>query len=257
LIATPDPKLTSRPLPPERSRPWWIASIALILVGTGAAILWWRNSVAQSQGNMLDGQLTVLVRPPDRNIEPVGILEPGAVPVPHGGAMCLDARLKEPAFIYLIWIDAAGQIMPLYPWNNESLEVKDVDEPPPERRATKLVFSPLLGRNWTFGNTAGTETLLLLARRTPLPRETQIGTLVKSLPAPPTLDDQKYVCTVSSRAPGKPGVAHKAAGLSIKDVPLSNFIAPFGDHFELVCAVQFAHAEDGKSGRTGEERLAK
>src|SRR5439155_23003064 len=88
----------------------------------------------------LSRTLTVLVRPPDRTVEPVPVSDPGALPVQSSGAMTIDVELDEPAFIYLVWIDAEGRILPLYPWNNETLEIKDLSAPPPLRRATKRIF---------------------------------------------------------------------------------------------------------------------
>ena len=98
--------------------------------------------------------------------------------------MTIDVELAEPAFIYLVWIDSEGHVLPLYPWNNEVFEIKDLSEPPPLRRATKRIFSPLLGRTWTFGSRGGTETVLLFVRRTALPHDVQLGALLKSPPTP-------------------------------------------------------------------------
>src|SRR5205807_2109029 len=94
-----------------------------VIIGGAAALAWWHNAPAKHSPKALDGKLTVLVRPPDRTIDPVPIDQPGALPVVSGGAMCIDAQLDEPAFIYLVWIDSQGRALPLYPWNNETLEV--------------------------------------------------------------------------------------------------------------------------------------
>jgi hypothetical protein len=213
------------------------------------------GSSAGSSAAPLRGQLTVLVRPPDRTLEPVSIAEPGSLPVQSGGAMCLDARLEEPAYIFIVWVDSGGTIVPLYPWNNESVEVTDADQPPPERRATKLVFSPLLGRNWTFGNQPGTETLLLLARRTPLPKETRIGQLLddfaKSRPAVAGSETVNMVYDAATKT--ATNVASKSGGEKESTgsegaqppEPLRERLARLGEHFELVQVVQFAHRETG------------
>src|SRR3954453_16978550 len=164
-----------------RVRRWLIFFPFGFVIGGAVALAWWHNAPAKQEvkavdGQALSGKLTVLVRPPDRTIDPVPIDQPGALPVVSGGAMCIDAQLDEPAFIYLIWIDSQGQVLPLYPWNNETLEVTDINEPVPTRRASKLVFSPLLGRVWTFGDQPGMETVVVLARSTPLPGDVQLGT---------------------------------------------------------------------------------
>jgi len=258
LIADSDPNQSIHPAPPIRSQRWWIATAALLIVGAGATFFWWRNSIAQSRANLLNSQLTVLVRPPDRNIEPVSVMEPGADPVRNGGAMCLDARLKEPAYIYLIWIDAAGQTMPLYPWNNESLEIKDADEPPPERRATRLVFSPLLGRSWTIGSEPGLETVLLLTRRNPLPADVKLASLIALAKREPVLQRSSNSGSPKSEASNKSVTFIKMTraktdvsviddGKPQSDIvtyteePLVSILMHLKPHFDLIQAVQFAH----------------
>ncbi len=189
------------------------------------------GSCAPTKPQPLSGQLNVLVRSADRRVEPVPVDQPGAVPLQSGGAMCLDATFSEPAFAYLVWFNSTGQIIPLYPWNNETLEIKDIDQPPPKRRAGKLIFSPLLGKSWTFGDQPGTETVLLLARRTPLTPDTHLGDLLKSLPAPPPLEPSQTLRTASHPATTPPG----------SPPPLAAFLELLAKHFELVQIVQFAH----------------
>jgi hypothetical protein len=184
----------------------------------------------------LSGKLNVLVRPPDRTLDPIAVEQAGAAPVQSGGAMCIDANLDEPAFIYIVWFNSEGQILPLYPWNNERLEVTDVNQPPPVRRAGKLVFSPLLGGNWTFGDKPGTETVVLLARRTPLPEGIEIGKLLKSEGVPSVVGSPNEVVKVEL------GGAAKSEKGPVQG-PLAEFLTPLAEHFELVQAVQFGHAD--------------
>src|SRR5262245_17317367 len=152
----------------------WVAPL-LQLVAAALVVL---PGCGPPKAATLDGKLTVLVRPADRTIEPVPLEQAGSLPVQSGGAMVLDAQLSEPAYMYFVWLDSEGRVLPFYPWNNETLEVEDINEPPPARRPSKLVFSPLLGRAWNFGSQGGSETVLLLARRTPLPTETKLGSLI-------------------------------------------------------------------------------
>jgi hypothetical protein len=114
------------------------------------------------------------------------------------------------------------------------LEVTDVNQPPPVRRAGKLVFSPLLGGNWTFGDQSGPETVVLLARRTPLAEGTELGKLLRSEAAPSVVGGPSEVAKVEL-AGAPQGKKRSAQG------PLAEFLAPWAEHFELVQAVQFAH----------------
>jgi hypothetical protein len=199
----------------------------------------------------LSGQLTVLVRPPDRTIEPISLDRPEALPVQSGGAMCLDVHLNEPAYIYLVWIDSAGQLVPLYPWNNERLETTDIDQPPPARRPSKLVFSPLLGKTWTFSDHPGAETVLLLASRTPVPPDLKISKLLRT-PPPSAVERVTEVVEVQHQGLGKaksPDATSSnrvTAGMLAKEIPLSDYLAPLDDYFDFIKAVQFSHAESSE-----------
>jgi hypothetical protein len=199
------------------------------------------TSCSSPKPPLLSGQLNVLVRPRDRTSEPISIDNPGALPVQSSGAMCLDVQLNQPAYIYLVWIDASGKFIPLYPWNNETLDVTDIDTPPPERRPGKLIFSPLLGKSWTFGEKPGSETVLLLARTAPLPKDGHLGEILKRLPEPPALEPSEILATLHSTKP-----LGSTKGLAEGNARLAAFVQPLNDHFDLVQAVQFAHAAESE-----------
>ena len=186
----------------------------------------------------LAGAFTVLVRPPDRTNEPVSVDTPGALPVQSGGAMCLDVNLKEPAFLYLVWITAGGQTLPLYPWNNETLEITDISQAPPQRRATKHIFSPMLGRTWTFGPNSGVETVIFLARRTALPEGFELSSL---LPSPPTPQFDDANTPVKLRLPRAAKQAD-ATKMDANESALATYLQRLAKHFDLIEAIQFPHA---------------
>jgi len=177
-------------------------------------------------------------------IEPVPISDPDALPVKSGGAMLIDVELDEPAFIYLIWINPKGEILPLYPWNNETLEITDIKQPPPVRRATKRIFSPLLGRSWTFGDRNGAETVILLARRSALPENIQLAKSLTSPPIPKFDNPTDHIVVRIPISDAKNGASATPGSESNKTAPAAYF-EPLKQHFDLIEACQFAH-EDKK-----------
>ena len=203
------------------------------------------GSSAQPVAAGPSAKLSVLVRTADRRMEPVAVEEKGALPVKDGGAMYLEVQLPRPAFVYLVWIDCRGRVLPLYPWNNQELEVADVDQPPPVRRATDRVFSPLLGRDWAFAEGKGTEIVLLLVRREALPADVKLGALLQeiatdSFQTPRELsklglapDKRTLVDLLESGA----GTETPATG----DEALAKAMRALGEHFDEVQAVCFAH----------------
>jgi hypothetical protein len=172
--------------------------------------------------------------------------EAGALPVRAGDWMSMEVRFNQPAFTYLVWLDCQGQAVPLYPWNYDSIEVKDLNQPPPARRPSKVIISPTLGTGWKFGQRGGLETVLLLARRTPLSEDTRLGSLLGTLPtAKVRLRDEVAVFgleggsdSVSTLLASNRGPEEEARAA---DEPLRALLVRLRDHFDLIRAVRFAH----------------
>lgn len=193
----------------------------------------------------LAGHLTVTLRSahggPSRSLA-----DPGAVPAGHGDLFTVDARLSEPAFIYLVWLSADARIVPLYPWNDNTLEVHDVASPPPTRRPTHFVMCPAQSSSWTLGQQEGTETLLLLARRQPLSDAPALAKLLAEaqLPSDPSLTQPQWV-TLQSAAPNqavtRAGGRHDAPASPSEGGAIDDLVRKLGQQFELVQAVQFPH----------------
>jgi hypothetical protein len=266
--------VTQKPEAPARgpTAGWPFGGARLVLsvscVVLLAAVIATSACTKSSIGASLGGQLNVLVRPPDRTIEPVPIEQQGALPVKSGGAMCLDAHLEQPAFVYLVWLDSEGQVLPLYPWNNERLEVMDADQTPPERRTTNLVFSPLLGHTWTFGNKPGPETVILLSRRTPLPADVKLASLIahaKQEPSTPrSAKNDSPKSDVSDKAVTFIKMTRTRTDVSViengkprtdivtyTEDPLLSILMHLKPHFDLLHAVQFHH--ESTSSKPGED----
>jgi hypothetical protein len=236
------------PAPPAaRPRRRWLLPAALALLATGGVLaVLWLGPTGQPDAGPLDGQLVVIIRSPERAAEPLAVEAPGAVPVRADGLMSLEVQFNQPAFAYLVWLDTEGRVVPLYPWNPETLEVTDVNQPPPVRRPAKVVYSPPLGGGWRFGKKGGLETVLLLARRTPLDEGTRLGPLLGPLP-PPGMRQRDEVVVLGLNA-GADSVSTLLAqnrgpedDARAADEPLRALLLRLRDHFELIRAVRFAH----------------
>jgi len=232
-------------LPPGNSGRWLLLVAVALVVGIGVVLAMRRGSPAQPAVGALDGKLIVYVRPPERASEPQPVETAGATPVRTGGNMSLEVQLNQPAFSYFVWLDCAGQVLPLYPWNSQTLEVKDIKEPPPERRSTKLVYSPLLGSGWAFGEQTGMETVLLLSRRTPLPADVKLAELLAPLPADSQPIDKVTFLSLDSGAKSVSVLLPAASAVQPQTLaagdPLGQLMLRLGKHFELIRAVRFAH----------------
>jgi len=218
--------------------------LGLLVIGALAFAIWF-SLPGPPAGE--DGTLIVFVQPQGVD-NPMQIETVGALPVQLGGCMNLQVLYREPACTYLVWLDSQGQAVPLYPWNNNYIEMTDINQAPPVRRAGLIIQSPIgAGARWEFGPRSGMETVLLLSRSTPLPDGTSVGNLLGEVPQPVAVRDEKELVIMEVRDHAKAvttvlsrdrsdEVAAKAA-----DEPLKALLLRLAPHFDLVRAVRFAH----------------
>lgn len=232
---------------PGGSRRWfWRPVTFLILLIPGALFLAWAWGLfPATRQPPLTGELIVVIRPADSG-DFLPIEGPGAVPVRSGAAMGLRVNFNQPMYTYLLWLDSQGQVVPLYPWNNERIEVADADQPPPVRIPSKVVLSLGEGAGWTFGPRGGLETVVLLARRAPLGEDTHLGSLLGSLPpAQMRLRDEVAILGLDRGSNAASilltlnrGTEEEARAV---DQPLLARLDKLRDQFELIRVVRFAH----------------
>jgi hypothetical protein len=88
-----------------------------------------------------------------------------ALPLVPGDHIRIEATVEPAAYLYLFWINSAGKAEPLFPWE----EWKDVGLPRQEKPESKVSLPEEANQGFKF-RTPGTglETLLMLARSTPL-----------------------------------------------------------------------------------------
>src|SRR5262249_34384090 len=113
----------------------------------------------------------------------------GALPLKPGDQFFIEARLNRPGYMYILWIDTMGKVLPIYPWKPGHWEERPAaekptarldlpDEKPDDRDRDK-------GRpGWPIDEESapGMETLVLLVRETPLPRTVDLQKLLAGLP---------------------------------------------------------------------------
>src|SRR5262245_57908836 len=155
---------TARSRQPRRWLPWLLVAAVALLIGGGLLVALLSGPRKRPEAEPLVGELTVLIRPAGSS-EMIAIEDSGAVPVRAGARMSLQIDFNQPMYAYLVWLDSQGQVVPLYPWNNDRVEVVDLNQPPPTRTPAKVVMSPSVGGGWVFGQRGGMEAVLVLARR--------------------------------------------------------------------------------------------
>jgi hypothetical protein len=162
----------------------------VLLAGTGGLVAlagglaWWGPLIDRRP---LKGFIDVeMTRPgdPARQMIPLG--DPAARPLRAGDEVRVLVDLNRGAYLYVLWIDTRGRALPVYPWVGG-----DWDRRARERPVARLRL-PEKDGGWGWWTVdpgpAGLETLVLLARETPLPAGVDLKAELAGLGAQPPAD---------------------------------------------------------------------
>jgi hypothetical protein len=227
----------------SKTRRRLILSLLAVLVG-GGLLLWWGRS------GPLSGELKVSVRSMESSRNGLGVHQPGALPILDKDKIQIEVRLEQPAHVYLLWIDSDGDLTPLYPWNQGTkMTVLDAKTPPPEVPARVHLFSPEEeGDGWSMAGPSGLETIVLLARRTPVPGDMNLAEKIGKQKRIELRDPRELA--VRGMEHGQPVSREKlptdlfrlpGAEMSSIEESLKQMMNRLKDDFELIRVVQFAH----------------
>jgi serine/threonine protein kinase len=153
----------------------------------------------------LDGDVNVRIWSVDKSRrQGLSIHEPGALPLKKDDRIRVEAFLNRPAYVYLIWIAADGQVSPVYPWHPG-----DWNQPATNERRTGRVSLPEeIDSGWPVDGGPGMETVVLLAREEPLSGDLNLKSMLAGLPKQRLQDehalvwlDQGEMSTSRTRAP--------------------------------------------------------
>jgi hypothetical protein len=155
------------------------------------------------------GWIDVLVSEPDNpKRQALRLHEPGARPLRPGDEVRVEVVLKgRPGYVYVLWIDARGKVIPLYPWQDLNWNSRPAAEKPV---AGRLIL-PEGGTVYPIvPSPQGLETLVMLVRATPLPADVDLPGLLGDLGEQKATDPQyvrwfengQVVTGEPDRAPG-------------------------------------------------------
>jgi len=162
------------------ARRFAVGTALLLLV---AAVAAWSVITNDSRPDImvpLTGTIDVLVwDPEDKTRSGLSLDDPGALPLKIGDQVRIVVELNRPAYVYVVWIDSQGEASPVYPWlpGQWTQPAKKV------ARVMQLALPEEADRGWEMKDgPSGMETLLLLARNTPLPLEFKLEDQLSELP---------------------------------------------------------------------------
>lgn len=244
-----------RTLHREKQRGGLVSLLLLLLVLSAfwialvAAALWLPSRFSEPPMTVpLKAGMDLLVWDPEHSgRQGVSATAPQALPLRGGDQVRLCLRLNQPAYIYLLWLNADGSILPVYPWRHGKWH----QSPPRESPQRYLTLPEELDHGWTMQvDRDGLESLLLLVRRSPLPREVNLRDLLaqvsQPLPANTSaatwfqdgmpLPVSQQPDTATLRPPDLGNLAGVQAPLLDMHRRLAEVLRP---HFELIRGVSF------------------
>ncbi len=121
----------------------------------------------------------VLWNQQDRARRSLRLNDPGTLPLRPGDEIAVEARLNRPAYLYVLWIDTDGRVQPVYPWRPGHWEDRPSQEAPLDRLRRPEALDEFFA---VEPGTAGMQTLVLLARQTPLPSAVDLRAELGPLP---------------------------------------------------------------------------
>ncbi len=183
------------PIRPRRSR-WGLALAVVLALVVLVALLAWNLSQPASDRTLADGpadthQLTPLKGYLDAQVKRAGdplnpyipLRDPASRPLRPDDRIRLYGELNRPAHVYLVWIDSAGTVTPMY-------LSRDGDSKRLEWRVKEKTFKlPRLDGGWGEWQMGpgkpGLETMVLLCRDDPLPGDVDLVGLLGPFGAQP------------------------------------------------------------------------
>lgn len=176
----------------------------------------------------------------------LSIRDPGALPLEPGDQIRIEAELNRPGFPYLLWINARGDVLPVYPWTPGDWNSR----PAEEERTDRLSLPAVKDEGWTVEPPFGTETFVFLARDEPLADEVDLSPLLSGLPAQQMHDSSRAVWFNAGHLESENEDKHRGFDLSqtsrIDDSLLRTqrlLQEKLGPHFSFNRAVSFASGE--------------
>jgi hypothetical protein len=169
--------------------------------------------------------------------------DPGVLPLEVNDEIRVEAEVNRPGYLYVIWIDTEGKPLPIYPWKGGRW-----DQLEQEQQTERLSLPETAGNRWPIGRSAsGMETLVLLVRQTPWPRDQNLPDLLTGLPVPKVQDKQALVwfrdwAVVRDEPKRAPNLfdERRPADPVLRTQQLLQ--QRLGSHCAMSCAVSFANA---------------
>lgn len=164
---------------------WWLALAACLLLSVPAAfyLTSQRHETVPSPPSEApqawSGWIDVRIwEPGNPRRHGIRLNQLGALPLKAGDQVRIEGEVNRPAYLYVLWIDSTGKVWPVYPWLAGRW-----DRPAQEQPIQRLSLPSQPDEGWPIeAGPAGMNTLVMLARETPLSADVDLAGLLAGLP---------------------------------------------------------------------------
>ncbi|HUT13598.1 MAG TPA: protein kinase [Thermoguttaceae bacterium] len=221
---------------------WWIAGCVVLIAVILTIFFATRPTTPSGTTTPITGTIDVKVRNPDNpQRRDLSLAEAGALPLISGDHIRVEASVSQPSYLYVVWISPEGEATPVYPWAPGEWDSRPEHEQP----ISSISLPEGLNTGWPMQGPAGMETLVLLARGTPLPHDIELRELFAGFPVQEIQDpraivwlDKGEVVDTVEREPQFFNPQEIDDPVLTTQRLLSERLGP---HFQLIRAVSFAN----------------
>lgn len=235
-----DHATAGRPSTQGRRLARWAAAVAVV------GVLLLMIALAVWPGLTTAGKLTgtidvVIWNSGNAQRRDLSLSDDGALPLIAGDEIRVEASVNRPSYLYVVWISPDGRASAVYPWSPGDWGRR----PDREEPVSSVSLPEGLNTGWPMQGPAGMETLVLLARATPLPAEIRLRELLSGFPRQEIQDpraivwlDRGKVVDTLERAPQFFNPREIDDPVLTTQRLLAERLSP---HFQLIRAVSFAN----------------
>ncbi|MFO0878187.1 MAG: protein kinase [Gemmataceae bacterium] len=185
----------------------------------------------------------------------IPIQHPTARPLLTDEKVQFRIRFNRPSYAYLAWVTPTAEVLLLHPGNGRSVS-PIADALPPVNTPVRELMSPSDAESgWELDETIGAETIVLMARSTPLPPNVELRQLIGRVDG--TVRDRAEEFYWLTLEPGAtvarynlPGFGSKLRGPRLTpqriDTPFLGLMKRLHTHFDHIEVIRFHHAHPGK-----------
>jgi hypothetical protein len=167
------------------------------------------------------------------------LISPRTTPLRDGDQIRIEVNMSQPRYLYLLWIEADNVPRPVYPWS-----LGDWDQRPAVEPTVDTLQLPEEAMGWSVTGPSGIDTVVLMARETPLPNAVDLRDVLAGLKFPEMKDSQANLLVEDGIPTQVRGIKLRASAAAFKSVAelQRQLSRRLDEHFTWVRVLSFSNS---------------